>query len=427
MKILRIALCMLIAFSVLAHGVVEVWSLSLLEIGATLLLAFWALLLYRDPQMKIVWNPLNWPLLGFIAIGIFQLVFRLSAYPYLTLTDLLKYVVYFLIFFLITQAFRERADLVRLAWFLILLGFAVSLFGIVQHFTSEGEIYWVRKPVEGGDIFGPYVNRNHFAGFVELVLPVGLALMVFRGLRRDLYPLTVLLTLIPLGALVLSGSRGGIVGFAFELGVLALLARTRRRHGKESKRLLTWGIIGLAAVAFMVWLGAGKLAERFSNVRKGDVSLERRVTLFEGAARIFLHHPVSGTGMGTLVSVFPGYETAYDGRLVEHAHNDYIETLANMGILGGICGLAFLWFLYRGARRSWDAEQGHFSRALHAASIMAVCGLLLHGLVDFNLQIPANAILFLVQSSLATSAPLPPENVAPRIRDVARSRKRIPI
>ncbi|MGH9726431.1 MAG: O-antigen ligase family protein, partial [Candidatus Acidiferrales bacterium] len=139
------------------------------------------------------------------------------------------------------------------------------------------------------------------------------------------------------------------------------------------------------------------------------------------------HHPVLGTGMGTLVSVFPGYETAYDGRLVEHAHNDYIETLADMGILGGICGLAFLWFLYRGARQSWEAEQGHFSRALHAAAIMAVCGLLLHSLVDFNLQIPANAILFLVQAGLATSAPLPSESAVPRMRDNPRSRKRIPI
>lgn len=427
MKILRTALCLLIAFGVLAHGVVEVWSLALLEIGATLLLVLWASLLYRDPHMKIVWNPLNWPLLGFIAIGIFQLLFRLSAYPYLTLIDLLKYVAYFVVFFLFTQAFRERANLLRFAWFLILLGFAVSLSGIVQHFTSQGEIYWFRKPVEGGDIFGPYVNRNHFAGFVELVLPVGLALMVFRGLRRDLYPMAVLLTLIPLGALVLCGSRGGMVGFAFELGLLALLARTRRRRGKESQRLLTWGIIGLAAMAFLVWLGAGKLAERFSNVRKGDVSLERRVTLFEGASRIFLHHPVLGTGMGTLVSVFPRYETAYDGRLVEHAHNDYIETLANMGILGGICGLAFLWFLFRGARQSWEAEQGHFSRALHAAAVMAVGGLLLHGLVDFNLQIPANAILFLVQAGLATSLPLPSENVAARTREYPRSRKRVPI
>lgn len=426
MKILRSGLCLLIAFSVLAHGVVEVWSLSLLEMGATLLLVLWGLLAYRNPRMKVLWNPLNWPLLGFIAIGILQLVFRLSAYPYLTQTDLLKFVSYFLIFFLSTQAFRERADLVRLAWFLILLGFAVSLFGIVQHFTSEGKIYWIRRPVEGGDIFGPYVNRNHFAGFVELVLPVGLALMVFRGLRRDLYPLTVLLTVIPMGALVLSGSRGGMVGFAFELSLLALLARTRRR-GKDSKRLMALGIMGLAAMAFMVWLGAGKLAERFSNVRRGDVSLERRGTLFEGAARIFLRHPVLGTGMGTLVSVFPSYETAYDGRLVEHAHNDYIETLAGMGILGGLCGFAFLWLLYRGARRCFEAEQGHFSRALHAGAIVAVCGLLLHSLVDFNLQIPANAILFLLQACLATSAPLPSENAAPRTRSRPRNRAEIPV
>jgi hypothetical protein len=76
---------------------------------------------------------------------------------------------------------------VKLTWFLVLLGFSVGLLGIVQYFTSQGTMYWIRDLPEGGDVFGPYVNRNHFAGFVELVAPVGLALLVFRGVRRDFF------------------------------------------------------------------------------------------------------------------------------------------------------------------------------------------------------------------------------------------------
>jgi O-antigen ligase len=405
MKALRIGLCAIIALSVLAHGVVEVWSESVLEISAAILFVIWAIEINREGAPKIQWSALNWPLLGLLGIGLAQLAFRMTAYPYLTGTELLKLSAYFILFFLMVQAFRERADLTKLAWFLVFLGFVVSLVGIIQHFTSEGKIYWFRELTAGGSPFGPYVNRNHFAGFVELVLPVGLSLLVFRGVRRDVYPMAGLLTIVPLGALILSASRGGIVSFAFEVGVLALLARSRK--GPEGPRIGAIAIVGLAAVALIVWLGAGKAIERFSTTHAGDVSLARRASMFRGAAHVFLEHPIRGSGLGTLIAVYPRYETGYDGRVVDHTHNDYIEILAETGILGGICCLVFLWILFRDARRCFEAEQGHFSRALHAGAITAVSGLLLHSFVDFNLQIPSNALLFLLQAYLATSAPLP--------------------
>lgn len=420
MKILRPGICAVIAFCVLAHGVVEVWSASVLEISSAFLLLVWSATVYRNPEERIVWSPLNFPLLGLIALGCFQLIFHTTSYAFLTRTQLLVLTSYFLIFFLATQAFRARRDLERFLWFLVLLSFAVSLFGIVQHFTSEGEIYWFRHIPEGGDPFGPYVNRNHFAGFVELTAPVALALLIFRGVRRELYPLTGILAVVPLGALILSGSRGGIVSFGLAIGVLGLLARARRRHGPDRPQMAMMGIVALAAIALIVWLGADRAIHRFSTLPTRDVSLQRRGTMALGAARIFIHHPIEGSGLGTLVSVFPKYEPAYDGRLVDHVHNDYAELLAEMGILGGICGFAFLWILFRDARKGFEAEQGHFSRALHAGAIASVCAMLLHSMVDFNLHIPANAILFLAQAFLATSPPLPTEG------HVQRRRRRSP-
>jgi O-antigen ligase len=415
MKALRIGLCAVFAFSVLAYGTVEVWSESLLQIGAAILLVMWAYAVFRDTNQKIHWSALNWPLLGLLGIGLAQVVFHATAYPFLTRTDLLKLAAYFILFFLTAQAFRERADLEKLAWFLVCFCFAVSLIGIIQHFTSEGKIYWFRELTAGGDPFGPYVNRNHFAGFVELVLPVGLSLLVFRGLRRDAFPMAGLLTIVPLGALILSGSRGGIVSLAFEIGVVTLLARSRR--GPEGPRIAAIAIVALAAVALIVWMGAGKALERFHTTRVGDVSLARRASMFGGTAHIFLDHPIKGSGLGTLVAVYPRYETAYDGRVVDHAHNDYIEILAETGILGGFCCAAFLWILFRDARKIFEAEQGHFSRALHAGAITGVSGLLLHSFVDFNLHIPSNALLFLLQAYLATSPPLPTGSPGRRHRE----------
>ena len=257
-----------------------------------------------------------------------------------------------------------------------------------------------------GDSFGPFVNRNHFAGFVELTLPVGLALMVFRGIPGDLFPVLTVLTIVPVSALVLSGSRGGIISFVLELCVLAFLAR--RRRADEGPRMVALGIVALAALALVAWIGAGKAIQRFSTATQ-DLSVSRRASMFRGAASVFLAHPITGTGLGTLVAVYPRYETVYDGYVVEHVHNDYIEALAETGIAGGICGLAFLWLLYREARKAFEAERSQFGRGLRAGAIVALSGLLLHSFIDFNLHIPSNALLFLLQAFLATSDPISPD------------------
>ena len=413
MSVVRIGLCLLIGGSVFALGGVEVWAVSPIEMGAATLFVLWAVVVALKPGGRIHWSPLNWPLLGLLAIGVVQLAFHLTAYTFLTRVQLLKLTAYFLIFFLTTQAFRTRDELIKLAWFLIVLCFAVSLFGIIQHFTSNSEIYWTEALKTQGEPFGPYVNRNHFAGFVELTLPLGLAMMAFRGVHREVVPLTVLLTIVPVSALVLSGSRGGIIGFVFELGILALLARSRRTAWK-STRVIAVGVVALVALAMVAWVGANTAIAKFSALKSPEVTLSRRISMSRGAAHIFLDHPIIGCGIGTMVDVFPRYETAYDGKLVDHVHNDYLETLAETGILGGLCGAIFLWLLYREARRNFEAEQGHFSRALHAGAIAAVSGMLLHSLVDFNLQIPANAMLFLLQSCLAISPPVNSNSQAKR-------------
>ena len=420
MNLVRNGILVLIAFAVFAFGAVEVWAESIVEALSAILFLIWTLCVFRDDEAIITLNSLLYPLLGFIAIGGAQLLLRRSEYPFLTRVNLLLLAAYAILFFLTTQVFRERRDLARLAWFLAVLCFVVSLFGIAQHFTSEGTIYWFKKLTVGGDVFGPYVNRNHFAGFVEMTLPFPLALMIFRGMRRDIFPLATLLSVVPIGALILSGSRAGVIGFAFELAVLGLLSRSRKtRSGKRSVAL---GLVVFAGLSLVAWLGAGKIIERFSLLRPGEASNSRRVSMARGGMHLFFAYPVSGSGLGTLVAVYPKFETYYDGLVVDHVHNDYIELLAELGIIGGLCGLAFLVLLFRDTRRSYEAEQGHFSRSVHAGAIAGITGLLLHSFVDFNLHIPSNAILFLVLCAVATSEPLPSES---RMPPASRRRVRI--
>jgi len=400
MRLLRIGICLLIAFSVLAFGAVEIWSESILEVGAAVLFVWWAVLICRNREMEIHWNPVYWPLLAFLGIAILQLAFGATAYPFLTGVALLKISTCSLLFFLIGQVFRSSRDLRFLVWFLMCFAFSVAVFGIAQNFTSHYVLYWYRPLTSGGNPFGPYVNRNDFAGLMELLAPIGLSLVLFRGVRTEQMPFVGILTVVPIIALLLTGSRGGIVSFVFELGVLALIVYVAR---SKKAQIVPFAIVLLVALLAMSWLGANRVLNRFSSYRADELTPNRRVTMLKGTWHAFLAHPLVGCGLGTLVAVYPRYEPYYDGKTVDHAHDDYVEALAETGIAGGICLIAFFLLWLREARMRLVREQTFFSKAIHAAGATACLGMAVHSFVDFNLHIPANGLVFLGMVALSTA------------------------
>jgi O-antigen ligase len=400
MSAIRTGICMLVAFAVLAHGGVEPWSEAVLEVGAAVLLLVWAVKTATDPDLTLVWTPLFWPLLGVWVVGAAQWGAGVSMVPFLTRIELLKYSALLALFFLCVQSYRTRAHWRGFVWFLLILGFCVSLFAILQHFTFNGKLYWVREMRYGGTPFGPYVNRNHFAGLMELLIPPGVAIRVLGGERRDQLPLLTLFTLLPIGALFLSASRGGIMSFVAEMVFLAILVVLRRREKKAFVGAVL--IVGLAVV-LVSWLGIGAAMDRFASYKGLEVGEGRRVEMLHGTWRIFLDHPILGTGLGTLQEVYPRYETVSDGLIVNHTHNDYVEALAETGAIGGICFFIFPVLLFWSAWKILVADKDGKNLAYHAGALIACLGLLIHAFVDFNFHIPSNALLFLLQAALATS------------------------
>jgi len=411
MSFLRTGICILAAFAVLAHGTVEPWSEGVLEIGAAILLLVWAYKILTGGEIKIVWNPLLWPLLAFWVVVALQLAMGMSAVAFLTKIELLKYSALVALFFLCVQSFRTRAHWRSFVWFLLSLGFAVSLFAILQHFTFNGKLYWLRELQYGGIPFGPFVNRNHYAGLMELLIPPGLAIQILGAERRDQLPLVTLFTLLPIGSLFLSASRGGIISFVAEVIFLAILIVARRR---EKNVLFASALVLTLAAVLVSWLGIGRALDRFATYKKLETSEGRRVGMLHDSLRIFYDHRVLGTGLGTLQEVFPFYETQYDGLIVNHSHNDYAETLAETGAIGGLCGFVFLVFLFWKSWKILNSEDDPRNFAFHAGALAACLGLLVHGGVDFNFHIPSNELIFLLQAALATSAfpavPLPRRN-----------------
>src|SRR5258708_5118819 len=220
MKFLRVGICALVVFAVAAHGGVEDWARAVLGPGAGLLFLAWSLWLYFNREEQPVFSPLLPPLAALSIIVLGQLIFRLTASPHHTRMELLLLLTGLIVLFLAVQAFRTLADWRGFVWFGMFLCFLVSLFAILQHLTSNGKLYWFREISYGGLPFGPYVNRNHFAGFAELVLPLALIPLVLGRVRRERWPVVGLFAVLPIGPLFLSASRGGIVTFAAELALL---------------------------------------------------------------------------------------------------------------------------------------------------------------------------------------------------------------
>lgn len=400
MRLFRFGICALLVFAVAAHGGVEDWARAVFETGAAFLFFAWAVWIYFTRVEQIVFSPLLPPLAAFSLIVFGQWLFHGTASPYNTWIELLLLVSDLLLLFLAVQAFRTLQDWRGFVWFGMIFGFLISIFGILQHLTFNGKLYWFREMRYGGIPFGPYANRNHFAGFVELILPLALVPLVLGRVRRERWPVVGLFAVVPIGALFLSVSRGGIVSFGVQLAVLALVMIQRRTVGKQ---LLAGGAVLLLALLMVSWLGVGEVLQRFSSLQSLEATAGKRASMRRDTWRIFLHHPIAGTGLGTLQIVYPPFESLYDGKIVNHTHNDYLEALAETGMLGGLCCAWFLGVLFSESLKRSRLLNDSFAGALQLSGLIACIGFLVHSLVDFNLHIPSNAFLFFLMAHLATS------------------------
>src|SRR3984957_16635620 len=201
MKAIRIGICVLLAFAVVAHGVVEPWSETVFELGAALLFVIWGFLFVAGLATNVRWNWLLAPVAALLAFAVVQYATRTTAVRFLTQIEILKLSALWILMFLAVQSYESQEQWRGFVWFLLVLGFVVSVQGILQHFTFNGKLYWFRELRYGGIPFGPYVNRNHFAGLVELIVPSGLAVLLLRSEQDDRMPLLPRLTLLPIGAL----------------------------------------------------------------------------------------------------------------------------------------------------------------------------------------------------------------------------------
>lgn len=392
-------LCLLLAFGPLAFGAVQEWAMWVLELGTAAFLVLWAVRQLADSTAEIVWNPLFVPVLLFAALVAVQLVFGRTAYWYATWQYAMLWAAYGATLFLVTQSFRRTQWLRSFAVFMTAYGFAMALFAITQQFTWNGKIYWTVANRHGGWVYGPYVNHAHYAGLMELLVPIPIVFALSSLWRKPVRILFAFAALIMAGTIFLSQSLGGILAFAGQLVLLLILVGFRRRSNRQV--LLLMMLCGVL-VTWVALLSPGGLATRLARLHDplsatggGD-----RIAIVKDSLKMVAQRPVLGWGLGTFPVVYPSFRSFYTNYFVNAAHNDYVQVLVETGITGLLITGLFIVLLYREGLRNIERWRGDIRASTALAAAIGCTGLLIHGLSDFNLQIPANAALFFALAAL---------------------------
>jgi O-antigen ligase len=399
-------ICLLLAFGPLAFGAVQAWAICVLETGAACLLLLWGAWQVSRPQPSIRVFPVFVPLALFgILIGA-QLVFRLSAYWYETWSHALLFTAYGALFFLASQCFSRTVHAMIFAVFFTFFGFGVALFAVAQEFASNGKIYWIVPNRNLGYVYGPYVNHAHYAGLMELLVPIPVVIAMGRLTARPIRLLFGFAALLMGASIFLSRSVGGMVAFSVEIGVLAVFLF--RRKSKNRVWLLA-ALVAALAISLALARPAARI-QRLSDIHHPMASGTEglRVAIVKDSMGMIEQHPVVGWGLGTFPVIYPSFRSFYTNLFVNEAHNDFVQLLVETGILGFSLILIFLFLTYWAGLRSVDHWRSEPRAAIVLAALVGCTGLLIHGLGDFNLQIPANAAIFSAIAAIAATGNAPP-------------------
>ncbi|HVG20768.1 MAG TPA: O-antigen ligase family protein [Blastocatellia bacterium] len=437
-KAIRVGFVCELVFTCLSHGGVEPWSLAIFELMTVALMLIWAVKVILDQVLAIRIHTAAMPLALFLGIALVQcLAFtdgagrRHGVSMDTEATRSAAQVLFFLLvsFIIAGNFFDGRKQLRALVHFLIYFGLALALFALAQHFTWNGSFYWLRRAsAHVTSPFGPFVNRNHFAGYMEMLIPLPLAIVIARAGNKDLRMFHLFAAAMMAIAAVASLSRGGMISLIAELIFLTLMS-IRRSHyaqmisGARPYRKLAFVIhrsafvllVLFAVLTGVYWTGPERVIDRVArtNVISEDPQPETFFTsrgwIWQDTLEMFRANPILGVGLGAYETAYPIYSrddgaaTLGASYAVDKAHNDYFQVLADTGVIGGALTLWFIISLFQAIFRASKSSDPLF-QAIALGCGAGIFGLLTHSLFDFNLQLPSNALLFLLLAAAVSHA-----------------------
>lgn len=272
---------------------------------------------------------------------------------------------------------KEEVDIVfiqKVVNAIIYIGFAIALFGIAHKLSGSAKIYWLIE--KDGAHFGPYVNYDHYAGFMGMCSSLALAsfmakvryssffrirsvkdkLMWFSTQEASSALRQFFCAAVMIGSIFYSSSRGGILSFVMAAFVFYFLIIIRTRKSRRGRLMFFFVLIVLLSGVFTFWIGPDETFERFhqlnsvirSVIHESSVLSEIRPQMWQDTKNIIKDFSLTGTGFGTFQSIFPQYRThEWGGKTLLYAHCDYLQLVSETGIVGMFFIVAFLIYFVR--------------------------------------------------------------------------------
>ncbi len=319
------------------------------------------------------------------------------------------------------RALADEGASRRFIWAATWLGLVTAVVAIVQRPTAGGRIYWWWTPEQvGAQPFGPMVNRNHYAGWLMMALPLvtghGLARLAESARRRgrstralrhrrligslDVGGLWILAAIYIMAvALVLSTSRSAVLGLGVGLGATVPLAWDRL--GRRERGWVVGGLV-LGAIAVFTWANPRAISERLDY--GGPTRQETRPLIWRETIGIVRAFPLTGTGLGTFEAAMTVYQRTTRTVFFNHAHSEYLQRLAEGGLLVAVAAAAALGFGVALARRRLqeDDTPGRFRRL---GALAALVALAVQAVWEVPLRAPANLVLAAVAAAILVHQP----------------------
>ena len=383
------------------------WAFLVLQALTMLVMAVWVVRLWVSPKPTLLWPPICWVVAAFVVYAIVR--YFQADIEYVARRELLRVLVYAFLFYAVLNNLHRQESMQTIALTLVFLGMAISLYAIFQFVMKSQRIWWTTNPYYPGRGTGTFIYPNNLAGFLEMIIPLGLCMVMigrFSHLTKILVGYAVVVMLAGVGV---TFSRGGwlVTGMTL-IAVCAVLLLQRDYRLK-----------GLALLAVLLICGiflfpkAREIEEHVRNAVAGQHNVDdMRFSIWWSATKMWQDHPWWGVGPGHFDYRFSEYRLPDVQLRAGYAHNDYLNTLADWGVAGAALVASAWVLLYWGIFRSWKQVRGgrdDFSRknssklALLIGASLGLAAILMHSMVDFNMQMPANAIMAITMMALLSS------------------------
>lgn len=412
-KILFFLISFTIVATALAYGTVHQPTIAVFYIVCVILILLWAADAFSAKAFRFSRSSLQWCLLATVLYGVFQIIpfgflaetagvsgigRTISLDPFWTKIAAIHFFALLLFFAAVLVYFDSAARLRKLVTLITIFGFAFAFFAILQAVLSPQKIYGIYD-VPYANPFGSFVNRHNFAAYMEMTLCVPLGLMFTGAISKDRRLLYITAIGLMGIALLLSGSRGGFISLLAAVFFLVIL--TTKTSGKGQ----LWLKVGLAMLLVVtvivgsILIGGESSLTRFVERAGAAEMATDRTQIWRVTLQVILNHLPFGAGLGGFGVAYTQFDANNGLERVEQAHNDYLEVLANAGIVGLIIGAFFIYKLFRvGLQNAKTRNQ--FRRGVCVGALAGCFAILVHSLFDFVLHTTAVAVLFLTLAAL---------------------------